>query len=192
MLGWLLGRRRNQAVVDALYDRLMQAARHPVLYLEGGVPDTLEGRFDCLTLHCVLILRRLKDLPPPAADLARDLVDRLFAGFDQALREVGVGDVTIPKRMKTMASAFAGRAKAYEQAFSQGDAAFQDVLARNLLGGPLDPQRQQFWVSYLAASQTVLQSHDFESLVGPARLFPEPESHMSSLVSSCSPSGDRP
>jgi cytochrome b pre-mRNA-processing protein 3 len=176
MLGWLFGSRANQKIVEELHLRVMQASRHPLLFVDGGVPDTLEGRFDCLTLHIVLVLRRLKALPPPAQDLAGDLVDRLFAGFDQALREIGVGDVTIPKRMKTMAAAFAGRAKAYERAFLGGSEDLAEVLARNLVTKPLDPDQLRFWTGYLAASTAFLGGLDFASLTTAARLFPDPES----------------
>ena len=176
MLRWLFGSRANEKIVERLYMAVMQGARHPLLFVEGGVPDTLEGRFDCLTLHIVLVLRRLKDLPPPAQDLAADLVDRLFLGFDQALREIGVGDVTIPKRMKTMASAFAGRAKAYEQAFLGGSADLAEVLARNLVTQPLSEAQRRFWTGYLSASSNRLEMLDFASLTSTATLFPEPES----------------
>ena len=180
MLRWLFGSRANQKIVERLHTAVMLAARHPLLYVEGGVPDTLEGRFDCLTLHIVLVLRRLKALPPPdhdlAQDLAGDLVDRLFAGFDQALREIGVGDVTIPKRMKTMASAFAGRAKAYEQAFLGGSQDLSEVLTRNLVAKPLDETQMRFWAGYLAACSDRLDAFDFASLTTAATVFPEPES----------------
>jgi cytochrome b pre-mRNA-processing protein 3 len=176
MLQWLFGARANQDIVERLYQAVMRAARHPLLFTQGGVPDTLEGRFDCLTLHIVLVLRRLKALPPPAQDLAGDLVDRLFAGFDQALRELGVGDVTIPKRMKTMASAFAGRAKAYEQGLLDGEPEFSLVLGRNLLGKPLDASQQRFWADYVSASIHHLDGFDFARLTSADTLFPQPES----------------
>lgn len=176
MLQWLFGARANQDIVERVYGAVMQAARQPLLFTQGGVPDTLEGRFDCLTLHVVLVLRRLKALPPPAQDLAGDLVDRLFAGFDQALREMGVGDVTIPKRMKTMAAAFAGRAKAYEQGFLDGEAEFSAVLARNLVARPLDEGEQRFWLTYVEAATRHLDSLDFASLTSAVSLFPQPES----------------
>ena len=176
MLQWLFGRRANQDIVERVYGAVMQAARQPLFYTQGGVPDTLEGRFDCLTLHTVLVLKRLQALPAPAQDLAGDLVDRLFAGFDQALRELGVGDVTIPKRMKTMAAAFAGRAKAYEQAFAAGEAELAAVLARNLLAGPLSDSQQRFWFTYLASATRALDGFDFASLTSADTVFPQPES----------------
>ena len=179
MLRWLFGSRANQEIVERLHRAVMQAARHPQLFVEGGVPDTLEGRFDCLILHIVLVLRRLKALPTlsqeSANDLAADLVDRLFAGFDQALREIGVGDVTIPKRMKTMASAFAGRAKAYEQAFLGNQEALGEVLARNLVTKPLDAAQMRFWSHYIAACSDRLDMFDFAGLTSAATVFPEPE-----------------
>jgi cytochrome b pre-mRNA-processing protein 3 len=176
MLQWLFGSRANQDIVERLYAAVMQAARHPLLFTQGGVPDTLEGRFDCLTLHIVLVLRRLKALPQPAQDLAGDLVDRLFLGFDQALREMGVGDVTIPKRMKTMAAAFAGRAKAYEQGFLGGEAEFSAALSRNLVSRPLSEREQGFWAAYIDVATHHLESLDFASLTSADTLFPQPES----------------
>jgi cytochrome b pre-mRNA-processing protein 3 len=130
-----LFRRRdpNAATIERLYEAVSEAARRPAFYRDLGVPDTVEGRFEMLTLHAHLVVRRLRALPDPASDLAQDLVDRIFAGFDAALRELGVGDITVPKRMKTLASAFLGRAKAYEAALAD-DAQLREALRRNVYG----------------------------------------------------------
>ena len=65
------------------------------------MPDTLEGRFEALCLHVILALRGAARLPPPAADVAQDLADAFFRDLDASLREMGVGDTVVPKRMKS-------------------------------------------------------------------------------------------
>ena len=96
----------RRKVIEALYRHIAAAARRPALYTHLGIPDTLEGRFEALTLHALLVLRRLRRLPPPADDVAQDLVNHLFREFDYALREMGVGDTRVPKRMQTLGEAF--------------------------------------------------------------------------------------
>jgi cytochrome b pre-mRNA-processing protein 3 len=108
-------------LVEVLHVRIGEAAREPVLYLRLGVPDTAEGRFECLALHLVLVLRHLRRLPPPAGDVAQDLVDAFFRQLDASLREMGVGDMGVPKRMKRLAQAFFGRAAAYDRALDSSD-----------------------------------------------------------------------
>ncbi|MFM8700779.1 MAG: ubiquinol-cytochrome C chaperone family protein [Hyphomicrobiales bacterium] len=108
--------RRNRDLVEKLHATVMIEARQMAFFSDLGVPDTVEGRFDVLTLHLVLVVRRLNMLPSPGPEIAQDLVDTAFRHFDSALREMGVGDVTVPKRMKALAEAFLGRAKAYEDA----------------------------------------------------------------------------
>src|SRR4051794_14923778 len=101
---------RRTAVLEELYGRVTAAARNPGLYLRLGVPDTVEGRFESLALHLVLVLRRLRGLPPPTGEIAQDLVDAFFGQLDASLREMGVGDMGVPKRMKKLAHGFYDRA----------------------------------------------------------------------------------
>ncbi len=127
--------------VDVVYGDIVAAARLPRIYRVMGVPDTVMGRFDALALHIVLVLRRLRVLPAPAASLAQELVDRFFADLDAALREIGIGDVSVPKKIKKLGQAFYGRAEAYEAALAP-DApadALEQALARNLLDRPDEP-----------------------------------------------------
>ena len=146
----------NAAIVDSLYAALAEASRATALYRDLGVPDTVEGRFDSLTLHAVLVLRRLRTLPDPAGDLAQDLVNAIFRHFDAALRELGVGDITVPKKMKTMAAAFAGRAKAYEDSFAD-ETVLREALLRNVYGGrrPAGNGLERL-VAYVRASEQAL------------------------------------
>ncbi|MFL5082886.1 MAG: ubiquinol-cytochrome C chaperone family protein, partial [Microvirga sp.] len=108
--------RRNPraALIAALHRRIAEAARDPALYARLGVADTVEGRFACLTLHVVLVLRHLRRLPAPAREVAQELVDFVFRQLDASLRELGVGDMGVPKRMKKLAHAFYSRAAVYD------------------------------------------------------------------------------
>lgn len=121
--------------IEALYRRVVEASRRPSLYQAMGIPDTAEGRFESLTLHAVLVLRRLKALPAPAEDVGQSFVDVLFRELDAALRVLGVGDLSVGKRIKKLAQAFYGRAASYEAALDAGGTALEDTLARNVLGG---------------------------------------------------------
>jgi cytochrome b pre-mRNA-processing protein 3 len=126
-------RRRDngRAAVDALHHRIVAQSREPAFYEGSGLPDTIEGRFESLALHSLLVLRRLRKLPAPADDVAQDLVDRVFAHLEIALREMGVGDMGVPKRMKKIAGAFYDRTRLYDPLIAAGDA---DGLAVEIAG----------------------------------------------------------
>ncbi len=138
MIFGLFRRSANQDVIERLYGAIVDAARQPALYADLAVPDTFEGRFESLTLHAVLVLRRLQAAPSPGPDMAQHLIDTVFQHFDRMLREMGVGDTVVPKRMKTMAQAFLGRSAAYEEAFRTGPDALAEALSRNVTAGRHD------------------------------------------------------
>lgn len=149
MLGFLRRRRFERAGYE-LYCAAVAAARQPWFYRELGVPDTLDGRFDLVGLHAFLVIRRLAALPPPGPDLSQAVFDAMFSDMDINLREMGVSDLTVGKRVKAMWEAFHGRAAAYTAALAdgdpdQGDAALAEALARNVWRGaaapPDGPQR---------------------------------------------------
>ena len=99
-----------------LYAAAVAQARQPGLYESFAAPDTPEGRFELYTLHVVLILRRLKRQGPQAAETAQGLFDAYVRGLDDGLREMGVGDLSVGKKMRKLGEAFYGRAKAYDEA----------------------------------------------------------------------------
>src|SRR5450432_4115159 len=122
----------NAAPAARLYDAIVSQARQPDFYAAGGVPDSIDGRFEMIVLHAYLVLRRLRGAGEVAEPLAQALVDRLFADMDASLREMGAGDLGVGKRVKRMATAFYGRVAAYEAGDKRGDMA--EALARNLFG----------------------------------------------------------
>ena len=118
-----------------IYRALVEQARGVAFYRDRGVPDTLDGRFEMILLHTVMVLRRLRGEGKDGTALGQVLFDVLIDDMDQSLREMGVGDLSVGRRVKAMAEAFYGRAAVYEAAFSTGDAAaLREALARNLFG----------------------------------------------------------
>ncbi len=132
--------RRSRAAEDAelLLGEVVAASRNRALFGEGAAPDSLEGRFELLTLFASLALVRI-GRDGGAAPLAQEFTDRFFRHLDAGLREAGVGDLAVPKRMRKLAGDFFGRLQAYERAILAGEAALlAEALARNVegLGAP--------------------------------------------------------
>ncbi len=119
-----------------LYGAAVAAARQPAYYLEYDVPDSLQGRFDLVGLHVALLIRRLRhDAEPAGKELAQAVFDAMFNDMDVSLREMGVGDMSISRRVKNLWEAFNGRAQAYEVALDAADPqALAQALLRNLWG----------------------------------------------------------
>lgn len=111
-------RRANKNLIEHIHGQIVAAARAPELYRDFGVPDDMDGRFEMIVLHAALVLRRMGELGDDARALAQDLVDRLFTGFDDGLREMSISDIGVAKRMKSMAESFYGRAATYHGALA--------------------------------------------------------------------------
>ncbi|MDE2583215.1 MAG: ubiquinol-cytochrome C chaperone [Rhodospirillales bacterium] len=140
-LGSLLRRRDpHRDAAAALYAGAVAAARAPSLFADLGVPDTLDGRFDSLSLFVILLIERLRRDAEPGPALAQSVFDAMFRDMDRSLRESGVGDPSMARQMRAMWNAFHGRALAYGAALAAGDAAaLADALARNVWRGAPPP-----------------------------------------------------
>lgn len=131
----LFSRSRFDGTTHDLYDSIMAQARQPILYTDLGVPDTLDGRFDLVVLHGILAMRRLRRIETGGTRVAQAVFDIMFADFDRSLRDIGVGDLKVGKRIRQMAQAFYGRADSYGRALEGNDReALRDALERNLYG----------------------------------------------------------
>lgn len=123
----------NRAITEALYGQIVAAARQPVFYSHWNVPDTPLGRFEMVSLHMFLFQHRLRGLDGMPGEIAQVLIDEFFMDVDHSLRELGISDVGVPKRMKKLAKMFYGRTTAYTEALDAGDrAALTAALARNV------------------------------------------------------------
>ncbi|HXW21007.1 MAG TPA: ubiquinol-cytochrome C chaperone family protein [Roseiarcus sp.] len=128
-------RRANRILIEQLHGDIVAAARRPALFRNFGAPDTPEGRFEMVALHAGLAIRRLSAIPGAGAEIAQELADSVFRHFDDGLREMGIGDTAVPKRMRRLAEAFYGRARAYGDALERPEEGrLAAALARNVYG----------------------------------------------------------
>jgi len=169
MILGLFSRDPRRGKIEALYHKVVEAARNPTLYAELGVPDSVEGRFEAVAIHLIVLLRRLRQLPAPAGDVAQELVDHFFRQMDATMRESGVGDMGVPKRMKKLAAAFFGRAKAYDGRLDEGDeAALAASFAAHLPGAQaLDTRLAR----YAIALDRRLGAATLDELLGPGPIL---------------------
>ncbi len=165
-----------------LYICVIKQARQPGFYLYCGVPDTADGRFDMILLHAFLLLRRTKRDQDRTADLGQAFFDLMFADMDQNLREMGLGDLAVGKRVKGMAAAFYGRIQAYEDGLAGNETALVDSLRRNLYRKTEPDDSQLSTVSdYMRREAVRLDEIDTDRLLkgeldfGPAPAEPEQE-----------------
>jgi len=125
-----------ERVAASLYGLAVAKAREPAFYLDYRVPDTVDGRFDAIALHVWLILRVLRNKDEKAGQAAQALFDVFMADMDRSLREMGAGDLGVGKRVKAMAQALMGRAKAYDDGLAAADPQIlNEAIRRNLLRG---------------------------------------------------------
>jgi cytochrome b pre-mRNA-processing protein 3 len=149
---------RKQAVRQ-LYTATVERAREPVFFTKLGVPDTIDGRFDLLTLHAWMVLDRLREAH--LADLSQAFMDTVFVGFDEGLRDLGAGDMGMGRRMKKLADAFYGRLNSYEQ--SQDIQAMAESLLRNLYRGAGDTHNAAAVARYIESARAHVAKCDVAS-----------------------------
>jgi len=123
-----------RGTIETIYGMIVTQAREPLFYRDLGVPDTVNGRFDLLLLHLWLVLRRLQPIEG-GAEISQALFDCFCEDMDANLREMGVGDLAVPKRMKAFGEAFYGRTAAYDLALAEGREPLAQALCRNVLNG---------------------------------------------------------
>ena len=159
-------------LVEALHLRIDEAVRAPGLYLRLGLPDTAEGRFEALSLHVVLVLRALRRSAPPAGEIGQELVDAFFRQLDASLREMGVGDMRVPKTMKRLAAGFYNRAAAYDAALDSGDPERVAAALGEHLG--LGAAHLRGLARYALASEAALAGATLDDLLEAGPRFPPP------------------
>ena len=162
--------RRNPADTAELYGAIVAQARLPAFYRELGVPDTLDGRFLVLSLHLFAVLHRLKAAGDAGLDLAQALTDRFSEDMETVLREVGVGDLAIPKKMRGLAATSAGLFGSYEKALAEGEEALAATMAEAL---PLPKAAMRHLAHYVTRMVRALEGHSVGALAAGTVHFPE-------------------
>jgi len=170
------GRGARPNTISALYGMIVAQARLPCFYRDYTVADTVNGRFDLIVLHLALVLDRL--MPESGLkSLGQGLFDRFCQDMDDNLREMGVGDLKVPKEMRRMGEAFYGRAQAYRAALSAADQgqALVAAVARNIYGGAsVSPAAVGRMAAYIRAAVRDLKGQDTASLAAGTLRFPDP------------------
>ncbi|EDP66383.1 CBP3 protein-like protein [alpha proteobacterium BAL199] len=166
--------RRHRRAVEAVYDAIVEQARHPFFYTDYGVADGFEERFELLVLHAHLVIRRLA--ADGRATQAQELFDTLFLDMDRTLRLMGVGDMSVGKRIKDMTRAYYGRTTAYESALADTSAdALAEALARNVFGDAATTDRSRRLARYVRAAVAGLATQSVEEVFAGGVRFPSPE-----------------
>jgi len=170
-------RRPHDRSIAALYGAIVAQARSVAFYADYGVPDTVDGRFDLIVLHLVLLLRRLGPDSNAGRGLGQKLFDTFCRDLDDNLREMGVGDLAVPKKMRQFAEAFYGRQAAYLAALAapaeQWD--FEKALARNIFGVVGIDDRAISLARYARAALGGLDAQEEGALRRGEVAFPNPE-----------------
>lgn len=177
--------------IHALYGAIVAQARSPAFYGALGVPDTVEGRFELIVLHLVLVLARLAsgDDGTRGAKANRAAGQQLFDAFcrdlDHNLREMGTGDLAVPREMRHFGEAFYGRQAAYGAALIvAGAPELENALARNIFGLAGTEDNAARLARYVRAVVSWLEALDLEGLVAGGAAFPNPETFAHARTSS--------
>lgn len=160
----LFGKTRpgSARTIGTIYGMIVAQARKPEFYRDFKVPDTVEGRFDLVVLHLWMVVRRLSS-EPEGAKLAQGLFDHFCEDMDANLREMGVGDLTVPKRMQAFGEAFYGRSVAYDGAFAEGKDALARALCKNVFSGR-EPDQATRLAGYVMSSIAQLAQSDIAAI----------------------------
>jgi cytochrome b pre-mRNA-processing protein 3 len=170
----LFRRTPRDDTIAALYGTIVAQARAPAFYQIYGVPDTIGGRLEMIMLHAVLVLRRLEHEAAPVRALGQGLFDRFCSDMDDSMREMGVGDLAVPRKMRRIGEAFYGRQTAYRAALEEADERrLAATLERNVFAGMGSPGAGARLAAYVRAAAGALAGQNgFEC----AQLaFPDPE-----------------
>jgi len=163
--------------IDDLYGAIVAQARSPVFYSDYGVPDTVQGRFDLIVLHLVLLIEHIGQDDGRGRGFGQRLFDVFCRDLDGNLREMGVGDLAVPKRMRAFGEAFYGRQAAYLAAFAAADAQeLEKALQRNIFQGGDVGQGALRLANYVRAARRQIEGQDDRALVRGEIGFPQPGS----------------
>ncbi len=178
ILNRLFGRSNTEDPASMLYAAIVAQARQPEFYRDLDVPDTLDGRFDLLILHAYLAFDRLKSEGGEARDFSQRVFDVMFADLDQNLRELGISDVSIGKKVEAMVSAFYGRTSAYDSALNKvedKDEALIGALERNIYpDGPPAAAALELLAAYVRNCRAHLAARPPGGFLGGHIDFPPP------------------
>lgn len=170
--------RRNDGgeTIQRLYGAIVARSRDPVFYTDYKVPDTVEGRFEMILVHAFLLFHRLKDESEERRQLGQRVFDAFCVDMDANLREMGVGDLTVPKKMKRVTQSFYGRVNAYEIPVDAGQSgALADAVLRNVYGSDAERTLQAAALAaYMVKAADALKTTAYDTFAAGGFPMPEP------------------
>ena len=152
MFKWFKTRQNLLQQTSHLYDAVVTQSRNPLFYGPLGVPDTLEGRYEMVVLHLFLIIERLQDAEDGEPMITRNLSDRFVTDMDDSMRELGIGDTTVPKKVKRAAAGLLERSTDYRKGLAAGKETLAATLARHIHGD--QPQAETIKQTEIIADYT--------------------------------------
>lgn len=172
MLTWLRRRSPTGQTATKLYGHVVAQARSTVLYASYHVPDTAEGRFEMIVLHLFMSLERLRAEGEAGQALGQALLETFVTDMDDAMREFGIGDLGVPRRIKKTTAAVAERVEDYRAALAApDDAPMQRALAKHIALDPADASRLATYAR--AAARALARAEPTRILAGEIA-FPQP------------------
>ncbi len=177
MISGLFRRAPTQKTIDALYGAIVAQGRSPAFYSSYGVPDTVTGRLEMILIHAFLFSRRSRSGGEAMHQLGQGVFDRFCDDMDGNLREMGIGDLAVPKHMQRIGEAFYGRATAYDAALdANDDSALARAVTRNVFASAQQPECAQRLAAYIKAADAELAREEDINLTQGRISFPDPKS----------------
>lgn len=161
--------RKNTATepVYAVYRSIVAQSRQPRFYADWGVPDTVTGRFDMISLHMALLFRRLRARKGDKHTFSQAVFDLFFNDMDRSLREMGVTDIGVPKKIQKMGNIFFGLLAALSEAIDTGSPeAVEAVLVRNIYGGEPNPGAAPLAAYIMARAEALAAESEADIIAG--------------------------
>jgi len=166
---------RHETDTHRLYNAIVEQARNPIFFAELGVPDTTAGRFALVALHAFLAMDRF-GRATGQGKASQALFDEMFADMDRNLREMGVGDLSVGRRVKALAAHFLAMAAALRDGLNRGDGVLDAAVGDYVYGGTApSPESVKSICAYLRACVAVLEGQADDDLARGRIRFAEPE-----------------
>lgn len=172
----LFRRNTDQRAADSVYVAIVAQARHPEFYRTLGVPDTLDGRFDLLVIHAFLFFHRMKGEGEAAQRHTQLVFDAMFSDIDHNLREMGVGDMSIGKKVRKMGSAFYGGTEVYDDGVTQYESdpsVLTEAVRRNVFSDETATRKSAQLADYMIKCAKALREQDTDALLKGNLSFPD-------------------
>lgn len=159
-------RKRKANIIASIYLQAVKQARNKYFYENLGIPDTVDGRFDMIILHLLLVIRKLRKRPEETLFLSQGLVDYMFDDMDRNLREMGVGDLSVGKQVKKMAKAFYGRAEYWEDALKNSTESLKNALMDTIYRSSTpDIEQLDTFTNYIISNDKFIKNQQISSIL---------------------------